>query len=100
MFLQENNSSKFTEKIWSDEFNGELLFSHGKINSCGVLVGFYSNINYSVKNKLSYNSGTILVLDFTIDGKNYLLINLLITTEPEQLKDLESLSKVLKNFQD
>ena len=56
LFLQDTHSSKLTEKIWSDEFNGDLFFLHGKTNSCGVLVGFYSNINYSVKNKLSDNS--------------------------------------------
>ena len=99
LFLQETHSSKVTEKIWSDEFNGDI-FSHGKTNSCGVLVGFYGNINYSVKKKLSDNSGRILVLDVTINGTEYLLINLYNgNTEPEQLNILESLSKILKDFQ-
>ena len=49
LFLQETHSSKVTRKRWSDEFNGDLFFSHGKTNSCGVLVDFYGNINYSVK---------------------------------------------------
>ena len=45
------------------------------------------------------NSGRISVLDVTIDGTEYLLINLYNgNTEPEQLKILESLSKVLKDF--
>ena len=101
MFLQEPHSLNVTEKKWSDEFNGDLFFSHGKINSCGVLVGFYGNINYSVKKKLSDNSVRILVLDVTIDGTKYLLINLYKgNTEPEQLNILESLSKILKDFQD
>ena len=65
------------------------------------LVGFYGNINYSVKKKLSDNSGRILVLDVTIDGMKYLLINLYNwNTEPEQLHILESLSKILKDIQD
>ena len=71
LFLQETQSSKVTEKVWSDSFNGDLLFSHEKTNSCDVLVGFYGNINYSVKKKLSDNSGRILVLDVTIDGTEY-----------------------------
>ena len=87
MFLQETHSSKVTEKIWSDEFNGHLFFLLEKTNSRGVLVGFYGNINYSVKKKLSDNSGRGLVLDVTIDGMEYLLINLYKgNTEPEQLK--------------
>ena len=88
-------------KKWSDEFNSDLFFSHGKTNSCGVLVGFYGNINYFVKKKLSDNSGRILALDVTINGTEYLLINLYNgNTEPEQLNILESLSKILKDFQD
>ena len=50
---------------------------------------------------MSGNSGRILVLDATIDGTEYLLINLYNeNTEAEQLKILESLSKVSKDFQD
>ena len=101
LFLQETHSSKVTEKIWTDEFNGDLFFSHGKTNSCGVLVGFYGNINYSVKKKLSDNGSRILVVDITIDGTEHLLINPYNgNTEPEQLKILEGLSKILKDFQD
>ena len=99
LFLQETHSSKVTEKTWSDEFNGYLFFPHGKTNSC-VLVGFYGNINYSIKKKLSDNSGRILVLDVTIDDTEYLLIDLYNgNNEPEQLNLLESLSKILKDFQ-
>ena len=101
MLLQETHSSKVTEKIWSDEFNGDLFFLHGKKNSCGVSVGFYGNIIYSVKKKLSDNSGRVLVLDVITNGTEYFLINLYNgNTEQEQLKILESLSKLLKDFQD
>ena len=88
-------------KISSDGLNTDLFFSLGKTNSCGVLVGFYGNINYSVKKKLNDNSGKILVLNVAIDGKEYLLINLYNeNTEQEQLKSLENLSKVLLDFFD
>ena len=101
LFLQETHSSKVTEKIWTDEFNGDLFFSHGETNSCGVLVGFFGNIDYSVKKKLSDNCGRILVLDGTINGTEYLLINLYNgNAESEHLKILESLSNILKDFQD
>ena len=101
MFLQETHSSKVTEKIWSDKFNDDLLFSHGKTNSCDVLIGFYGNIIYSVKKKLSDDSVRILVLDVGIDGTKCLLIKLYNgNTQPKQFKILESLSKVLKDFQD
>ena len=95
MFLQETYFSKITKIVWSDEFNGDLFFAHGKTNSCGLLVRFYGNIIYSIKKKLSDNNGRILVLYVTIDGTEYLLINLYNgNTEREQLKTSESLSKV------
>ena len=76
MFLQQTHSLKVTKKMWSDEFNGDLLFSNRKTNSYGVLFGFYGNVNYSVKKKLSDNSGRILVLDVSIDSTEYNLVNL------------------------
>ena len=101
LFLQETHSFKVTEKIWSDEFNGNSFFSHGKSNSCDVLVGFYGNINHIVQKKLRDNSGRMLVLDVTINCTEYLLINLYNgNTESEQLNILESLSDILKDFQD
>ena len=76
-----------------------IFFSHGWTNSCDVLVNFYGNINYSVKNKFRDNKGRVLVLDVVIDGTDYLLIKLYNgNTEPEQLKILESLSKVVEWF--
>ena len=72
----------------------------GKTNSYSVLVGFYVKINYSVEKNFSDNSG-ILVLDVSIDGTEYLLVNLYNgNTAPEQLNILECLSKVIKDFQD
>ena len=29
------------KKIWKDEFGGDLHFSNGSSNSCGVLIAFY-----------------------------------------------------------
>ena len=34
------HSSVKDEKIWNDEFEGQLFFSHGKTNSSGVAIGF------------------------------------------------------------
>ena len=38
IFLQEKHSCRKINEVirWSDKFNGELFFSHGKTNSCRV----------------------------------------------------------------
>ena len=38
--LQETHSAKGNKIKRKDEFDSNLYFSHGKSNSCGVLIGF------------------------------------------------------------
>ena len=40
LFAQEANSSIEIEHKWKDELNGQILFLHGKSNSCGVFIVF------------------------------------------------------------
>ena len=40
LLLQETHSSNDTEKQCNEEFRGQLYFSHGKTNLCGVLITF------------------------------------------------------------
>ena len=47
--LQETHSTIDCEKKWKDEFRGDLHFSHGSSNSCGVLIAFYGNQDITVK---------------------------------------------------
>ena len=51
LFLQEIHSTKENEIRWNNDFNGQIHYSHGKSNSCGVLIAFFSNIKYTVKKK-------------------------------------------------
>ena len=37
LFLQKNHSSNDIVIKWCDDFKGELFFSHGTTNSCGVI---------------------------------------------------------------
>ena len=41
LFLQETHSTKENEIRWNDDFNGgQIHYSHGKSNSCGILIAF------------------------------------------------------------
>ena len=77
LLLQETHCSVEMEKQWSDDFKGQLYFSHGKTNSCGVLTGFYGNINVVIKKQLNDKNGRILILEVTTDNTEYLLIQYL-----------------------
>ena len=101
LFLQETRSSVETEKKWIDDFKDKIYFSHGKTNSCGVLIAIYSNLNICVKNKVHDKNGRVLILDATINGSDYLLINFYnANTEREQLTTMKNLNNLLKDFED
>ena len=89
LFLQETHSSKETEVKWSDEFQGQMFFSYGKTNSCGVLTAFYGLQNLSVNKTVSDNSSRILILDTKIDDYMFLFINFYnANTEKEQIQTI------------
>ena len=96
MFLQETHSTVNDEIKWKDDFKSEVFYSHGKSNSCGVLICFIVSNFFFIRNKLSDNDGRILILDVDIDDENFFLINLYNpNTEAEQLKTLSKLTEML-----
>ena len=96
MFLQEIYLTVNDEIKWKDDFKGEVFYSRGKSNSCGVLICFIDSKNLFIRNKLSDNDGRILILDADIDDGNFSLINFYNhDTEAEQLKTLSKLTEML-----
>ena len=95
LFLQETHSTVNDEIKWKDDFKGEVFYSHGKSNSCGVLICFIGSKNLFIRNKLSDNGGRILILDVDIDDENFISVNLYNSnTEAEQLKTLLKLKEM------
>ena len=87
---------------WIDKFKDKITYySHGKTNSCSVLIAIYGNMNICVKNKVNDNDGSVLILEATIDGSDYLLINLYnANTEREKLTTMKHVNNLLKTFED
>ena len=81
---------------WID---GQIFFSHGKSNSCGVFIAFFGSRSVTIMNEFSDNSGCILVLQVKVDDKIYLLVILYNSNnEPEQLETLHELETILLKF--
>ena len=76
LFLQEKHCCINDEIKRRDEFNGELFFSHGKVNSCEAAIVFYGSKAIEQINKISEKSGRILLVGATIDGTLFVLINI------------------------
>ena len=101
IFLQETHSSVKDEKLWNDEFEGQLFFSHGKTNSCGVAIGFVGTKALNILNITRDNLGRILVIEVKIDDSVFVLINIYnANTESEQLHTLNDLINILETFED
>ena len=101
VFLQETHSSVDVEKKWNDDFQGQLFFSHGKTNSCGVAIGYYGKKSFELLSKFNDKSGRVLILEVKIENEVLLLINLYnANTENEQLSTLSDLSNMLEKIDD
>ena len=99
IFLQETHSSVKDEKLWNDEFEGQLFFSHGKTNSCGVAIGFVGKKALNILNIKRDNLGRILVIEVKIDDSVFVLINIYnVNTQPEQLYTLNDLINILETL--
>ena len=52
LFFQETHSTLNDDIKWKDDFRGKVFYSHGKFNSCGVLICFVGSKNLFIRNKL------------------------------------------------
>ena len=101
IFLQETHSSVKDEKLWNDEFEGQLFFSHGKTNSCGVAIGFVGTKALNILNTKRDDLGRILAIEVKIDDSVFVLIDIYnANTESEQLLTLNDLINILETFED
>ena len=79
-----------------DELNGQIFFSHGKSNLCGVFIAFFGVRSVIFTKEISDNNGRTVVLQVKTDDEIYLLVNLnTSSTEPQQLETLHVLETFL-----
>ena len=74
LFLQGTHSTVNDEFKWKDDFKGEVFYSHSKSDSCGVSICFIFSKRLFIRNKLSDNDGSILILNVDTDDENFILI--------------------------
>ena len=93
-FFFKKHSSVKDGKVWSDEFGGQLFFSHGKTSSCGVTVGLVGTKALNILNIKRNNLGLIFVIDVKIYDSVFVLMNVYNpNNEPEQLHTLYLINK-------
>ena len=99
VFAQETHSTKEIEQKWRYQLNGQIFFSHGKSNSCGVFIPFFGSKSVTITKEISDNNGSKLVLQVKIDDEIYLLVNLYnSSTELDQLETLHGFETIFLKF--
>ena len=61
LFLQETHFSSKDEMKWKIKFKGDLFFSHGKTNSCGVVIGYTGKRSFKLLKKKNDENGRFLI---------------------------------------
>ena len=76
LLLQETHSNSKIEQKWKEDFKGQVFFSHGEINSYGVLIAYFGTEIFFVNKQETDKEDRILILDVSINDSEYILINL------------------------
>ena len=99
LFLQETHATFNDEIIWKTDINVSVFYSHGTSQSCGVLIAYFGNLNFSVNKQVGDKNGRILILDVNIDEIRYVLVNIYnASTETEQVQVLGDLNEIMNNI--
>ena len=99
VFLQETDSSEKSQNKWHNEFKEELHFSHGKNNSCGVMIWFINTKKHFGSKTSKASKGRIPIIEITIEEVHFILVNLYnANTQVEQIKTLCELGLLLDEF--
>ena len=100
-FFQETHRSIDDEKRWCNELNGNLYFSHGKTNSCGVAIVNVGSKSFVLAIQTAEKNGCFLLIETIVDDVKFVLINIYnCNTESQQLLTLTDLQKILQNVGD
>ena len=99
LFLEEIHPTVNDYIKWKDDFKDGVFYSHGKSNSCVVLICFIRSKKLFARNKLSGDDCHILILDVDIDDENFILIKFYNpNTKAEQLKTLSKPMEMLNKL--
>ena len=99
LFLQETHSSHDTVINLRDGFKGELLFSNGTTNSCGVMIGYLGSNKTKVNKTKIDNQGRILIVVPGIDKERFVLFNLYhANADMVQIETTYELNQLLSDF--
>ena len=80
--LQETYSSPEDEKVWSAEWGGKTLFSHGSSHSRGVCILLNpSNVTFHLQSVKQDSEGRLLIAKARMRDKSFSIVNIYVPTD-------------------
>ena len=76
VFLQETHITCESERIWTNEWGGEIVFSHGTNQSRSVAILFQKNFEYNIEKTHTDSEGRFVELAIKIEDEAFKLLNL------------------------
>ena len=74
--LQETFSNEDDEKIWSAEWGGQIIFSHGSEHSRGVCILLSLNSGFSISTVHADRDGRYIIVKVNIGDEHLFVINI------------------------
>ena len=97
--LQETFPKQEDKAVWSKDWGGRIILSHGTEHSKGVCMLLNPSSNLQINTIESDPSGRYIILKVTMEGKDYFLINVCAPTDyREQENFIRTLSENLRRF--
>lgn len=69
IMVQETHTLPMDEKLWQNEWGGQIIFSHGTHDSCGVFILFKPSFNVNILKWHSHDLGRYIIADIAITDK-------------------------------
>ena len=98
--LQETHSVRKKEKIWQNEWGGEIFFSHGESNARGVAILFSRKISIQNVQTERDDDGRLLYLQFVLNNERFCIVNVYAPNEDDPTFYAYMLEKVVEKQQD
>ena len=93
IFCLQETFSKQEDGVWSADWGGRIIFSHGTSDSKGVCMLLNPTSNLQISSIENDPSGRYIVMKIRIEGTDYFLINVYAPTDNrEQENVMQSLS--------
>lgn len=74
--LQDTHFAKENEANIIDQWDSNCIFSNYKSNARGVAILFGKDLDYKVNRKIIDENGNYIIIDITVTGKRFTLVNL------------------------